>query len=391
MEKQTSLLFQPLKIRGVELRNRIVVSPMAMYCAEDGYPTPFHLVHYGKFAMGGAGTVFIEETAVTRTGRITNGCLGLWDDKQIDAMREITSVVRAHGSAPAIQISHGGRKGSAQRAWEGNGPLTAENIANGDETWTPLGPSDKPFADGWLVPEALTLAGMEELRDAFVTTAKRALDAGFAIIELHLAHGYLLQSFLSPLANHRTDDYGGSRENRMRFPLEVARAVRAALPDSVPLFARISATDWIEGGWTPDDSVALTRELMACGVDLIDCSSGGNLSGGATNSSLTRGPGYQVPFSEKIRAETGALTQAVGFIRTPEMAEQVLREDKADLIAIGRQMLFNPFWAHHAAEVLGETHHFETWPKPYGWWLNKWAAGLRSMGELPLPAQSPHA
>lgn len=385
MENETPLLFQPLKLRGTTLRNRIVVSPMAMYCADDGHATPFHLQHYGKFAMGGAGMVFIEETAVTRTGRITNGCLGLWNDDQIDSLREIATAVRSHGSVPAIQISHGGRKGSAQRAWEGNGPLTAENIANGDETWVPLGPSDKPFGPGWQTPEALTRAGLDEIRDAFVATARRALTAGFAIIELHMAHGYLLQSFLSPLANIRTDAYGGSLENRMRFPLEVARAVRNAIPDDVPLFARISATDWIDGGWTIDDSVVLTRELVACGVDVVDCSSGGNLSGGATNSSLTRGPGYQVPFSDRVRSDTGVLTQAVGFIRTPQMAEQVLRDGKADLIAIGRQMLFNPFWAHHAAEELGETRHFAHWPRPYGWWLDKWATGLRSMGEQPFP------
>ncbi|WP_454620993.1 NADH:flavin oxidoreductase/NADH oxidase [Bradyrhizobium cenepequi] len=387
MQSQQSLLFQPLKIRGVELRNRIVVSPMAMYCAENGYPTPFHLLHYGKFALGGAGTVFIEETAVSRTGRITNGCLGLWEDEQIDALRPITAALRAHGSVSAIQIAHGGRKASAQRAWEGNGPLTAENIANGDESWTPLGPSDKPFANGWLVPEALSHTGMLDIRDAFVATALRALDAGFDVIEIHMAHGYLLQSFLSPLANIRTDEDGGSLENRMRFPLEVTDAVRRAVPDRVPLFVRISATDWIEGGWTLDDSVALSRELLKRGVDVIDCSSGGNLKSGATNSSLTRGPGYQVPFAERIRAETGALTQAVGFIRTPEMAEQLLRDGKADLIAIGRQMLFNPFWARHAAEVLDAEQHFETWPKQYGWWLNKWASGLRSMGERPLASQ----
>jgi 2,4-dienoyl-CoA reductase-like NADH-dependent reductase (Old Yellow Enzyme family) len=383
MQKQP-LLFQPMKIRGVELRNRIVVSPMAMYCGEDGYPTSFHLLHYGKFALGGAGTVFIEETAVSREGRITNGCLGLWEDKQVDALRPITSALRAHGSVPAIQIAHGGRKGSTQRAWEGNGPLTAENIANGDEAWMPVGPSDKAFADGWLVPHALSHAGMQKVRDEFAATALRALDAGFEIIEIHMAHGYLLQSFLSPLANVRTDEYGGSLANRMRFPLEVTDAVRRALPDHVPLFVRISATDWVEGGWTLDDSVLLSRELSNRGVDVIDCSSGGNLAGGATNSSLSRGPGYQVPFAARIRAETGALTQAVGFIRSPEFAEQVLQEGNANLIAIGRQMLFNPFWARHAAEALGVEHHFENWPQQYGWWLNKWAAGLRASGEHPL-------
>jgi len=381
-----SLLFQPLNIRGVWLRNRIVVSPMAMYCAENGYPTQFHLLHYGKFALGGAGTIFIEETAITRTGRITNGCLGLWEDSQIDALRPITAALHAHGSIPALQIAHGGRKSSSQRAWEGNGPLTTENIMNGDESWVPLGPSSIPFSDGWPVPRALTPADMNGICDAFIAAALRALEANFDIIEIHMAHGYLLQNFLSPLANARTDSYGGSLENRMRFPLEVTKAVRHAIPDRVPLFVRISATDWIEGGWTLDDSIVLSHELIKCGVDVIDCSSGGNLAAGATNSSLKREPGYQVSFAEQIREKTGALTQAVGFIRTPQLAERVLREGKADLIAIGRQMLFNPNWAHHAAEILGETQHFKNWPRQYGWWLDKWAAGLRSMGEQPMPS-----
>ena len=381
---QAPMLFSPLTIRDVTIRNRVAVSPMAMYRAENGYPVPFHLAHYGKFAMGGAGLVFVEETAVTRTGRITNGCLGLWSDDQVDAFRPIAGLLKEQGATAAIQIAHGGRKASTQRAWEGNGPLTDANLANGDEAWTPLAPSDNEFAPGWAKPRALSRADMDEIRDAFVATALRALDAGFDIIELHMAHGYLLQSFLSPLANKRTDEYGGGLENRMRFPLEVARAVRAAIPDGVPLFARISATDWIDGGWEMDDSVTLSKALENAGVDLIDCSSGGNLVKGATNSNLTRGPGYQAPFAERTRQETGLKTQAVGLIRTPELAEELLQQGSADMIALGRQMLFNPFWAHHAAEQLGQTGQFEHWPAPYAWWLDKWADGLRTMGEAPL-------
>ncbi|MDF1855032.1 NADH:flavin oxidoreductase/NADH oxidase [Pseudooceanicola sp.] len=380
----TPKLFTPLTLRGVTLRNRIAVSPMAMYRAEDGYPTDFHRTHYGKFGMGGAGLVFVEETAVTRTGRITNGCLGLWNDNQTEAYRPIAAQLRDQGAVSCMQIAHGGRKSSAQRAWEGNGPLTAENLANGDEQWTPVAPSDNPFSAGWPVPEPLDRAGMDTIRDAFVASCLRALEAGFDMVELHMAHGYLLQSFLSPLANKRTDDYGGSLENRMRFPVEVATAVRKALPDDVPLLARISATDWIDGGWQMDDSVALAKALEGAGVDLIDCSSGGNLEKGATNSNLTRSPGYQAPFAARIRAETGLKSQAVGLIRTPELAEQLLQDGAADIIALGRQMLFNPFWAHHAAEHFGVTGHFENWPKPYAWWLDKWSAGLRSMGEEPL-------
>lgn len=383
MSGSRPLLFSPLTIRGVTMRNRVAVSPMAMYCAENGYATPFHMVHYGKFAMGGAGLVFVEEAAVTRTGRITNGCLGLWEDGQAEAFAPLVAFLKSQGATTAIQIAHGGRKASTQRSFEGNGPITAENIANGDETWEPLAPSATPFSDGWLMPKPLDRKGMDEIRDAFAAAAQRALKAGFDIIEMHMAHGYLLQSFLSPIANKRTDEYGGSLENRMRFPLEVARAVRAALPDSVPLFARISAVDWIEGGWDLDDSVALATELKRAGVDLVDCSSGGNLLKGATNSNLTRGPGYQAPFAQRLRAESGVMTQAVGLIRTPELAEQLLQEGYADVIALGRQMLYDPFWAHHAAEKLGQTGAFEAWPKSYAWWLEKWASGLRGMGEAP--------
>lgn len=383
MADKTPLLFQPLTIRGVTLRNRIAVSPMAMYCAQNGYPTSFHQVHYGKFGMGGAGLVYVEQAAVTRTGRITNGCLGLWEDAQGEALAPIAAFLTAQGAVPAIQINHSGRKGSAQRAWEGNGILTPENLANGDERWQPLGASDNPFSEGWPVPKPLDAAGLAEIREAFVATALRALRAGFRIIELHMAHGYLLQSFLSPLANKRTDEYGGNRENRMRFPLEIARAVRAALPDDVPLFARISAVDWIDGGWDMDDSVALARELRLAGVDLVDCSSGGNLLKGATNSNLTRSPGYQAPFARRVREEARIMSQAVGLIRTPQFAEALLQDGAADIIAIGRQMLFDPFWAHHAAEELGVTGAFEAWPRPYAWWLEKWSSGLRASGERP--------
>jgi 2,4-dienoyl-CoA reductase-like NADH-dependent reductase (Old Yellow Enzyme family) len=390
MTSKQSILFTPIEIRGVQIRNRIVVSPMAMYCAENGYPTPFHLTHYGKFAMGGAGLVFVEETAVTRTGRMTNGCLGLWEDAQVEALKPIPAFLKAHGSVAAIQIAHGGRKSSMQRAWEGNGPLTQENVANGDEIWEPLAPSPLPLDVGWLVPRALDRAGMDEIREAFVTTSVRALRAGFQAIELHMAHGYLLQNFLSPIANKRDDAYGGSLENRMRFPLEVAEAVRAALPDDVPLFARISAVDWINGGWEMADSLVLASALKTAGVDVVDCSSGGNLSKGATNSNLVRGPAFQAPFARDIRRETGVKTQAVGFIRTPDLAERLLQEGYADLIALGRQMLYDPFWPHHAAECLGVTGNFENWPKPYGWWLDKWASGLRAIGEKPEIDARPH-
>jgi len=354
---------------------------MAMYCAEDGYLTDFHLHHYGKFAMGGAGIVFIEQASVNRVGRITNGCLGIWSDEHAAELAPLTKFIKSQGSVAAIQIAHGGRKSSTQRAWEGNGPLTQENIDNGDETWTPVGPSDVPFAPGWLKPRALTKEEICVITQDFADAARRAVEAGFQIIEIHMAHGYLLQSFLSPLANKRTDEFGGSLQNRMRFPLEVAKAIRNAIPEGMPLFTRISAVDWIDGGWEMDDSVILAEELRKVGVDVIDCSSGGNLVTGATNSNLKREPGYQAAFAKRIREEVQIKTQAVGLIRTPEFANRLLETGFADLIAIGRQALFNPFWPLQAAEEMGLNERFEHWPKQYAWWLGKWKSGLSANGE----------
>ena len=374
-------LFERIAFRGVELSNRIVVSPMGMYSAVNGYITPFHLVHYGKFAQGGAGLVFVEQTSVSRKGRITNGDPGLWEDGQIDGMRQIVHVIKSQGSKAAIQINHGGRKSSQQRAFRGNSHLTDRDIEMGEESWVPTGPSDVPFSDGFQTPVPLSKEGLVGVRDAFVATARRALLAGFDVIELHMAHGYLLQSFLSPLANFRTDEYGGSLDNRMRFPLEVTRAVRAALPSSTPLFVRISATDWIDGGWEIEDSVVFSHKLKELGVDLVDCSTGGNLRAGSTNANLGRGPGYQVPFAERIRHEADMATGAVGMIRTPDFAEKIVQDGRADLIFMARQMLFNPFWALHAAEYFGLTGNFEKWPEQYGWWLAKWGGALRANGE----------
>ena len=377
-------LFSEFNLRSVTLKNRVVISPMGTYSADNGQLQPFHHTHYAAFAMGGAGLVMVEQTSVTRRGRVTNGDPGLWADSHIVGMRALVSHMKAYGAKTGIQLNHGGRKSSMQRAFKGNGPLTEKDLAMGEETWTPLAPSALPLGDEWLVPEAITLAHIEGLRHAYVMAAKRAVLAGFDLIEIHMAHGYLLQNFLSPLANHRTDDYGGSLENRMRFPLEVVQAVRQVIPQSMPLFARISATDWIDGGWTMDDSLILSRALAKHGVDLVDCSSGGNMRTGATNSSLGRGPGYQVPFSEQIRSETKIPTAAVGMIRTPQFAEQILQDGRADLIFIGRQALFNPFWARHAAESLGVNESFEDWPPQYGWWLEKWDRALAANHETPL-------
>lgn len=373
-------IFTPFQLRELDLKNRIVMSPMAMYISEEGEVNDFHRLHYHKIAMGGTSLVMVEQTAVHREGRITNGCLGLWHDGQTAGMKTLVDGIKANGARAGIQISHGGRKASAQRAWQGNGPLTEEDIARGEELWQPEGPSDFPFADGWSTPRQMTLEDIARLRKQFSDTARRAIEAGFDLLEIHMAHGYLLQSFLTPLANQRTDQYGGTLENRMRLPLEIAEDLRALMPEGMPLLARISCTDWIEGGWTIEDSVVLTRELKARGLDLVDCSSGGNLVRGATNSSLARGPGYQVPFADQIRSEVDIPTMAVGMIHTGAQAEAVLAEGKADLVAIGRRLLYDPFWTLHAAQELGHDLDFGNWPQPYGWWLEKWACSIRAEG-----------
>lgn len=378
------MLFSKLRIRGLELPNRIVVSPMAQYSAVDGMPNDFHLVHYGKFALGGAGTIFVEESGVTREGRITNGCLGLWSDAHMEAFRRLTAFVHQQGAKIAVQLGHGGRKASSSRPWDGNMTLRPEQAeALGDETWQPMGASPIPLDDGWATPREMTRDDMAELAQAFADAAGRAVRAGFDMVEIHMAHGYLLQSFLSPLSNFRDDGYGTDFEGRIRFPLEVTEAVRAAIPDDMPLFVRISAVDRIAGGWEMDDSVAFARELKKRGVDVVDCSSGGNTPKGATNTALERGPGYQAPFAERIRRETGLMTQAVGFVRNGAFAESLLQDGAADLIAVGRQFLFDPFWGHHAAEDLGLTGDYETWPRQYAWWLEKWDKGLRANGDGP--------
>jgi hypothetical protein len=357
---------------------------MGTYGSENGCLSPFQFAHYERMAMGGAGLVIMEQTFVTRAGRVSNGDPGLWADSHIEPMARLVSEMKRYGAKTAIQISHGGRKGGQQRAYEGNGPIDETNLAAGDEPLFPMGASPIPLSDGWQVPGEMSEAYIEGIIEAFAAGAKRAILAGFDLLELHLAHGYLLQSFLSPLANQRTDRFGGSLENRMRLPLAVVERLRKVMPDSMPLFARLSVTDWIDGGWTEDDSVVLAKKLKQAGVDLIDCSSGGNMRLGATNSNLARGPGYQVALSERLRHEAKIPTAAVGMIRTAQFAEAILQDQKADLICIGRQILFNPYWAHHAAWEMGVERDFSSWPEPYGWWLNKWSQALATNGEDPL-------
>jgi len=341
----TSTLFSPLALRRLTLPNRIVVSPMCQYSAVDGAATHWHLVHLGQLALGGAGLLMVEATAVEPRGRITPGCLGLWDDATEAALASVVRAIRQHSRIPlGIQLAHAGRKGSSYEPWNG-GSL----IGLADGGWEPVAPSAIAITSDEPPPRTLAENELPRLVAAFAEAARRAARIGFDAIELHCAHGYLLHEFLSPIANRRDDDYGGSLANRMRLPLEVFEAVRAGWPEDRPLGVRVSATDWVEGGWATDDTVAFARELKARGCDWIDCSSGGV----SPAQKIPVGPGYQVAFAERIRAEAGIATMAVGLITEPQQAEDIVASGKADMVALARGMLWNPHWAWHAAATLG--------------------------------------
>ena len=341
----SSHLFSPIALRDLELANRIVVSPMCQYQAVDGAAQDWHLMNLGQYAMGAAGLVFTEATHVAPEARITHRCLGLWSDATEAALARVVAFCRAHGvTALGVQLAHAGRKASCHPPLDGGKPL-----GPGDGAWTALAPSAVPYDGDWHVPRALDLDGMARVKQQFVDAAARAARLGFDVAEVHAAHGYLLAEFLSPLSNRRDDAYGGSREHRMRFPLEVFEAVRAVWPRARPLGVRISAHEWVDGGWDIDDSVVLARELQAAGCDFVDVSSGGNHPGQA----IALGPGYQVPFAERIRAETGLTTMAVGMITEPRQAEAIVAAGRADLVALARGMMFDPRWAWHAAVALG--------------------------------------
>lgn len=338
-------LFEPLEMRGVRLANRIVVSPMCEYSAAEGRANDWHLVHLGSRAVGGAGLVLTEAAAVAPEGRITYGDLGLWKDEQAEPLRRIVEFVKSQGSVAGIQLAHAGRKASTEVPWKG-GAAIAPGQANG---WQTVAPSAIPFRDGDPVPHALTADEIGQVVEAFRRAARRALAAGFEVIEIHSAHGYLLHEFLSPLTNRRTDEYGGSLENRARAVTEVVRAVRAEMGPERPLWLRISASDWTEGGWGIEESVVLARMVKPLGVDLIDTSSGGNVA----SAKIPMGPGYQAPFAERIRREAGIATGAVGLITTAEQAEGILEAGQADVILLAREFLRDPYFPLRAAQELG--------------------------------------
>ncbi|MCL4544641.1 MAG: NADH:flavin oxidoreductase/NADH oxidase [Chloroflexi bacterium] len=350
-------LFQPLQLRGFALRNRLVVSPMCQYSCEasDGLATNWHFVHLGSRAVGGAGLVVTEAAAVSPEGRISPQDLGFWSDAHAAALAATVAFVRAQGAAIGIQLAHAGRKASTARPWEGH-----RGVADAEGGWTPIAPSPIPFNADYRVPREMTQRDIADVVAAFGTAAARANRCGFDVIEIHAAHGYLLHEFLSPLSNQRADRYGGSFENRIRLTLEVAEAVRIQWPADKPLFLRISATDWVDGGWDLDSSVRLARALVERGVDVIDCSSGGLVP----QQQIQLGPGYQVPFSERIRQEAGIKTATVGLITTAEQAERILEEDKADLIVMAREFLRDPYFPMHAAKTLGVPDAV-SWPVQY--------------------------
>ncbi|MES1180344.1 MAG: NADH:flavin oxidoreductase/NADH oxidase [Verrucomicrobiota bacterium] len=348
MEKDSSSaphLFSPFTLRSVTLRNRVGVSPMCQYSAEDGVANDWHLVHLGSRAVGGAGLVIVEATAVAPEGRITPGCLGLWGEQHIEPLARIAKFVKAHGAVAGIQIAHAGRKASADLPWNGGA-----HLSDAQGGWETIAPSAIPFGGNLgKIPRTMNEADIARVQDDFVATARRALTAGFNFLELHAAHGYLFNEFLSPLANQRTDQYGGSFENRVRLLVDTTRAVRKVWPDHLPLAVRISAIDWKEGGWQIEDSIALAKLLKAEGVDLMDCSSGGVIS----DAKITVAPGYQVPFAEKIRHGADIPTAAVGFITEPKQADDIVRGGRADVVLLARQMLVDPYWPAHAAKALG--------------------------------------
>ncbi|RZI71548.1 MAG: NADH:flavin oxidoreductase/NADH oxidase [Variovorax sp.] len=383
------LLFQPLQLRDLRLKNRIVISPMCQHAAESGRATHWHLVHLGKFVLGGAGLILTESTAVDPRGRIGTADLGLWDDSQIEPLKAVVDFVHANNGAIGVQLAHAGRKSGSQPLWEGGAALSQERLASDPQPWQRLGPSALPAGPGWSAPVAMDAAAIARVVESFVAATRRADQAGFDVVELHFGHGYLVASFLSPHSNQRDDEWGDSLDGRMRLALEIARQVRATWPAGKPLFCRLSAVDGSVDGWSLEDSVVLSRELAACGVDVIDCSSGG-LTEETRALPVPRGLGFQVPFSERIRREAQVKTQAVGMIVDAQQAEQVLVDGKADLIALGREALFDPYWPHHAAATLGADPAFERWPVRHGVWLAKRAPGLaRARADAENPPTTP--
>ena len=375
-----SKLFSKLKIRGVEFPNRLVLSPLCMYSAKDGIANEWHFSHLSTFARARIGCIFAEATAVREEGKITPYCLGLWNENQKNAFKPIVNFIKKMGSVPAFQLAHAGRKASAKEPWKGGLPLDKEDEKKGIYAWKTVAPSSIALAEGWQVPKALEKEEIDDLVLSYVKSAKLAIEAGFQVLEIHAAHGYLLHSFLSPISNKRNDEYGGTLEERAKILKDIAVEIRNNISDTVPLFCRISAVDGQKNGWELNDSISLSKILAEVGIDVIDCSSGGiagrprfaaNDDGSLLKSNLDRGLGFQVPYSNEIKKNTTIKTMAVGVIVDPEQAENILIEEKADLIAMGRELMYNPFWLLHAGQVLGVDPNYNLWPEQYRWGVNR--------------------
>ncbi len=363
-------LFTPYTLRGLTLRNRVVVSPMCQYVSQDGAATDWHLVHLGKFAMGGAGLVFCEETAVEARGRKTYGCAGMYDDRHVAAARRVNDFIHAAGAAAGIQLGHAGRKASCGPPWTNFRPLTPEDARQGMPPWRGVSASELAAKPGALVPHALDADEIRAMIQTWRAAARRSVDAGYDVCEVHGAHGYLIHQFLSPLANQRTDGWGGDLAGRMRLALEIAQAVRQEWPQDKPVFFRVSAVDGDGGAWNMDDTVALAAALRERGIDLVTCSSGG-INGPLNMAVVPRVPGYQVPYAERVRKEAGIASCAVGLITEPAHAEGILRQGQADLIALARELMVDPNWPVRAARELGMPDYLGLLPKDYSWWLRR--------------------
>lgn len=385
-EPAAPALFQPLTIGGQTLTSRVAVSPMCMYAATDGFATDFHLVHLGRFALGGAALVTVEATAVTPAGRISHQDLGIWSDEHVPGLARIASFLTEHGAVPGIQLAHAGRRASVREPWHAGRPLVAEDAAEGLAPWVCEAPSALPAGPDWPLPTPMTQADIDRSLEEWAAGARRAVEAGFRLIEVHGAHGYLTHSFLSPISNHRSDGYGGSLEGRMRYPLEVVRAIRTAIPDDVALSYRLSAINGIEGGLDLDDTLVFAARLEAAGVDLIDTSSGGITTDRTTDTRVRRSFSFHADFSRAVRQVVSIPVATVGLVIDPEQATLLIERGDCDLVLLGRPMLDDPNWAHHAHGALGGPAH-EHWPIRYGSALGQWErviAQLREHGETPL-------
>lgn len=368
---EMTALFSPISLRQVTFRNRIAVSPMSQYRADNGFANDWHKVHLGRFAMGGAGLVYAEATAVEADGRRTAGDLGIWGDEHVGNLRSIAGFLRGEGAVPGIQLSHAGRKASERRPWHGETPLDDDDVSERNEhPWGAIAPSPIPYADGWPCPKQMSEADIERVISSFGDAARRSAEAGFQIIEVYAAHGFLVHQFLSPVSNQRTDRWGGNAGNRRRFAVGVARAIRANWPEEYPLSFRLSATDWLDGGIEIEDTVETAKSLRQAGVDMIDCSSGG--AGGKDRPRrMVIKQGFQAPFAEQVRRDADIPTMAVGFLWDPEFCENLVACGQADMIALARELLDDPNWPLHAAAKLGVDRKHEMWPAEAGWWLMK--------------------